>query len=267
MNHALWDSYRGKIRSKKGGWVIGKVIKSHGFDLMNDLVGKYSYMQVIALNATGKMPSRELADWLEAIHICLSWPDPRVWCNRIGALGGSAGASVIASTCAGTLAADSRSYGPKTLEAGVAFIQYAYSQIKNGLSVNELVDNEIKKHGGKPHIIGFSRPIVKGDERIPAMETVARKLGFSVGPHLQLAYDIEKILGEQFDEAMNINSYISGFMSDQGYNAIEVYRLFSVLVFSGVNACYVDTADREQGTFAPLHVADIIYSGKPARKL
>jgi len=267
MSFELWDDYRGKIRSKKGGWTIGKIIKSHGYDLMNDLVGQYSYMQIIALNATGRMPRRELADWLEAIHICLSWPDPRVWCNRIGALGGSSGTSAVASTCAGVLAADSRSYGIQPLQAGMEFIQRARTDIQQGLSVTDFIDAEIKKHGGKPHIMGYSRPIVKGDERIPAMEKVTKRLGFEVGPHLQLAYDIEKVLSDRFDEAMNINSYMSGFLSDQDYSPIEVYRLFSVLVFSGVTACHVDAADREQGTFAPLRASDIIYSGKEAREL
>lgn len=89
MNYSYWDDQRGKIKSKKGGWRVGKKVECHGLDLMEEVVGKLSYMQVVILNATGKLVSKELAEWFEAVHICLSWPDPRIWCNRIGALGGA----------------------------------------------------------------------------------------------------------------------------------------------------------------------------------
>ncbi|MEX1057910.1 MAG: hypothetical protein WED11_09265, partial [Natronospirillum sp.] len=72
---------------------------------------------------------------------------------------------------------------------------------------------------------------------------------------------------EQYDESMNINGYMSAFMADQGYSAEEAYRIFSVQVFSGVTACFVDTADRPAGTFAPLQVKDVTYTGQPAREL
>jgi citrate synthase len=267
MNFKLWDSYRGKIRSKKGGWIIGQSVQSHGFDLTEELVGKYSYMQVIMLNATGRMPDKRLADWIEAVHICLSWPDPRIWCNRIGALGGTVGLTPITATAAGLMASDSRSYGGRTLVEGLNLIQRTKKAIDNGAPIESFIDGELRKHGGKPHLMGYSRPIAKGDERIPAMERVTKHLGFKVGAHLKLAYQIENILSQRFDEKMNINGYISGFLADQGYTPEEVHQIFSVMVFSGITACYVDTIARPRGTFAPLGVEDAVYMGKPARSI
>lgn len=268
MKHDPWDHYHGKIRSRKGGWLIGQGVKSHGYDLMNDVVGHCSYMQVVVMNATGRLPSRAVADWIDAVHICLSWPDPRIWCNRIGALGGAARTSTVTATFAGVLASDSRSYGIRPLREGVEFIQRAYAEVTDkGITCTEFVDSEVKKHGGKPYLMGYARPIAKGDERIPAMQRVAADLGFTDGPHMSLAYAIEERLSEQFDETMNINGYMSAFMSDQGYTPEEVYRIFSALVFSGITACYVDAADRIEGSFAPLKVEDIEYTGVEARKL
>ncbi len=264
---SLWDKQRNKITSKKGGWLIGDGIFCHGYDMMNELVGKTSYMQVIILNATGRLPERQVADWFEAVHICLSWPDSRIWCNHIGALGGTMHASTVASTTAGTLATDSRSYGIKPLKEGVSFIQMAMSLFNDGVSVKDIVTNECAKHGGKPFIMGYARPIAKGDERVSAMERVAESLGFSVGPHLRLAYEIENVMMERFNEGMNINGYMSAFLSDQDYIAEEVYRICSVLVNSGVTACYIDMRDRPAGTFLPLRCDDISYEGKPHRNL
>ncbi len=263
--YRLWDERRGKIQSKKGGWIIGKGVFNHGYSMMDDLVGKVSYMQVMVLNATGRLPERAVADWLDAIHICLSWPDPRIWCNQIGALGGTARTSVVAATTAGVLAADAKAYGIKPLIQGVNFIQAAQLDFKRGLSVDEIIRNECTKHRGKPNIMGYARPLAKGDERIVAMWRVQKALGLPIGEHLQLAEQIEQSLLNNFDESMNINGYMSAFLSDLGYTADEVYRIFAVLVTSGVTACYVDTRDKAPDTFLPLRCSDIEYTGKLAR--
>ncbi len=264
---SLWDQQRNKIVSKKGGWFVGDGVYCHGYNMMDELVGKATYMQVVMLNVTGRLPERRLADWFEAVHICLSWPDSRIWCNHIGALGGTMRASAVASTVAGVLATDSRSYGVKPLKEGVTFIQAAMAALKGGLSVEEIVVNECEKHGGKPYIMGYARPIAKGDERVPAMERVAKKLGFSDGEHLKLAYEIDRELLVQFNEGMNINGYVSAVMSDHGFTPEEVYRLCAMVVASGVSACYVDMRDRPAETFLPLRVDDIDFKGKPYRSL
>ncbi|MCF6323170.1 MAG: hypothetical protein L3J89_02415 [Gammaproteobacteria bacterium] len=264
---SLWDKQRNKIISKKGGWFVGDGVYCHGYNMMDELVGKVSYMQVVMLNATGRLPKRPVADWFEAVHICLSWPDSRIWCNHIGALGGTMRASAVASTVAGVLATDSRSYGIKPLKEGVAFIQAAMVALKGELSVDEIVVNECEKHGGKPYIMGYARPIAKGDERVPAMELVAKNLGFSVGEHLKLAYEIDRILLAQFNEGMNINGYMSAFLSDLHFTSEEVYRICATLVASGVSACYVDMRDRPAETFLPLKCDDIDFQGKPHRTL
>jgi hypothetical protein len=264
-SYRFWDERRGKIQSKKGGWVVGKGIFNHGYSMMDDLVGKVSYMQVVVLNATGRLPVRSVADWLEAIHICLSWPDPRIWCNQIGALGGAMRASVVASTTAGILAADAKSYGSKTVIQGVRFIRAALLDFKRGLSVDEIIRNECAKHRGKPNIMGYARPLAKGDERVVAMERVQQGLGLPSGEHLQLAKQIEQSLLKDFDESMNIGGYVSAFLSDLGYSDEEAYRILAVLVTSGVTACYVDTRDKTPDSFFPLRCADIEYTGMLAR--
>ena len=264
-NTDYWDQRRGKIISSKGGWKIGQGVFSHGYSMMDDFVGKTSYMQVVMLNATGRLPERNLADWLDAIFICLSWPDPRIWCNQIGALAGTTQTSVMAATCAGTLATDARAYGVRPLLDGLAFIQKAFQEFEAGTSVEEIVLSGNRVRKGKPEIMGYARPIAKGDERIPAMECVTKQLGFSIGKHLSLAYSIDEYLTCHYDEGMNINGYVSGFLSDQGITPEESYRIFSSLVASGVTACYVDTRDKIPNSFLPLRCDDIVYEGKSVR--
>jgi len=263
----FWDKYREKTYSRRGGWVIGKGVFNCGYNMMNDLVGDASYMQVLVLNAIGRLPERRLADWIEAVYICLSWPDSRIWCNQIGALNGTMQTSVTSATVAGVLAADSRGYGSKPLIDGVTFIQNALIDFNKGLSVEQIVRNTCAKYGGKPSITGYARPLAKGDERIEAMERVTKNLGFSIDPHLKLAYQIEAELQAKFSEDMNINGYVSAFLSDHDLTPMEIYQIFSIVVNSGVTACYMDTYDRPAGAFSPLQCEDIEYQGKAAREL
>lgn len=261
------DSLRGKILSKTGGWFPGKGVFSHGYSMLDELVGEKSYFQVVILNATGKMVDRAFADWMEAVYICLSWPDPRIWCNQIGALAGSARASVVTATAMGCLATDSRVYGVRPLIDGVSFIQSALAQHRAGLSAEEIVASATAARGGKPFIVGYIRPIAKGDERLEAMERVSAQLGFAEGEHLRLAYQIEGVLLDKFDEGMNINGYMSAFVSDQGFTPNEVYQMFSMLVASGVTACYLDALKQPSDEFLPLRCEDIDYQGAAERRV
>lgn len=259
------DRRRGKVISNTGGWIPGVGVFSHGYSMLEDLVGHKSYFQILILNATGKLVERPLADWVEALYGCLSWPDPRIWCNQIGALAGTVRASVVSATAMGALAADSRIYGVLPLLESINFIHKALIKHQQGATPAEIIEEAFSECKGKPYIMGFRRPIAKGDERLEVMEKVAQNLGFQLGDHLLLAYKIEKILLEQYDEGMNINGYMSAFLADQGFSADEAYRIFSMLVASGVTACYLDTYRRPPDTFLPLRCEDIDYQGTPGR--
>lgn len=263
---AALDQKRGKIFSNTGGWFPGKGVFSHGYSMLDELVGEKTYIQILVLNATGKLIDKNLAAWVEAIYGCLSWPDPRIWCNQIGALAGTVRASVVAATAMGALAADSRSYGVFPIIEGMRFIQSSLLKQENGLSTEQIL-NEVSSRGGKPLIVGYIRPIAKGDERIEAMERVSAQLNLAAGKHLLLAYEIEKVLLEKYDERMNINGYVAAFLSDYGFSGQEVYQMFSMLVSSGVTACYLDTFKQPPNTFLPLRCEDIDYQGAARRSV
>lgn len=259
------NARRGKIISGTGGWFPGKGVFSHGYSMLEELVGEKSYFQILILNATGRMVSRELAYWVECIYGCLSWPDPRIWCNQIGALAGTARTSVVAATTLGALAADSRTYGPRTRLEGVKFIQGALKKFKDGMTPEEIVAEAAAGTRGKPYIVGYIRPIAKGDERIDTMQRVSHKLGLTAGEHLQLAYEIEQVLIDNYDERMNINGYVCAFLSDYGFTAQEMYQMFAAMVASGVTACYIDALKQPPESFLPWRCEDIDYQGAEAR--
>ncbi|MDH5297773.1 MAG: hypothetical protein OEV91_02000 [Desulfobulbaceae bacterium] len=264
---AFWDARRGTIYSQKGGWVIGEAIHNHGFSMMDDLVGKKSYFQVLVLNATGRLPERRLADWLEAYFICLSWPDARIWCNQIGSLAGTARTTPVAAITAGVLASDSQIFGPGATKEGVDFITTALAKKKEGRTIDEIFRPYQRRPDMVPKITGYARPVASGDERVPAMERVREQLGFEIGEHLAFAFEIENVLAERFQEYMNIGGYRCAFLCDQGFSGTEIYRILSSAVLAGVSACYAEAMDSPADSFLTLRCDDMDYQGPPLREI
>ena len=260
------DEYRANIRSRKGGWTIGKGISAQGYSLLDDLLGKASFFQVMMLHVGDRLPEPRLSHWLEATFICLSWPDPRIWCNQMGSYGGATRASPVASICAGVLASESAIYGPGTVMSATRFIVNAVKAINHGSTVAEYIEATAKTRLGLK-APGFARPLAKGDERVSAMFRVAEELGFDQGIHIKTALEIEKYLLQNFDESLNLAGYIMAFLSDQGYTDTEIFRIYSLCVNGGIHACYSEAYDQPPDHFLPLRCADIEYTGTAIRKI
>lgn len=263
----FWETKRNKITTSIGKWIGGHDVSSHGHYIMKDLLGNISYMQMLILNITGRLVEERVSKWLEGNFIGVSYPDARIWCNTIGALAGVQKTSVVAATVAGALAADSRGYGgSQTSIYAMEFIQSALKKRQSGLSLKELL-NQVSKKNGKPIVMGYARPVSRNDERLKPHQEMTKNLGFKQGEHLKLAWEIDEYLAENFGLAINIAGYSSAFLSDQGFSPVEIYRIKSLMVASGVTACYIDYFNRPSGSFLPQHCEDINYSGPPTRKV
>ena len=260
------EKRRGKIVTQKGGWIIGKGVTSHGYSMLGELVDTASFFQVMVLNITGQLPEKKLTQWLEATFICMSWPDPRLWCNQIGSFGGSLKASPLASVTAGILASDSSLYGPGTSLVTTQFIVNAVAFVNQGGTIAQYIETKAKTRMGllAP---GYVRPIAKGDERIDAMRRVTQNLGFTDGEHVKTAFKIETYLLEHYDESLNMAGYMTAFLSDQGFDGQQIYRMCSLCVNGGIHACYSEAFDNPQDTFLPLRCDDIDYVGCAPRSV
>lgn len=262
---ALWDGLRGIIRSRIGGWRVGQDILIHGRGLLSELLGEISYMQLLMLNVTGRLPERRVADWVEGTFMCLSWPDARIWCNQIATYAGTLRASPVAAVSAGLLASESRLYGPGTALAATGFIVEALEAHRAGHSPVEIVAGFRRRHRTRA-VPGFGRPVARGDERVVAMKRLAQKSGFDVGPHLALADAVEAVLRDEAGESMNLAGYLAAVLSDLGYSAEESHTLYAICVQGGLLACYREAVTGAPDTFMPMRVDDVRYTGPAPRR-
>ncbi|MFA7593559.1 MAG: hypothetical protein WCY26_07455 [Thiohalobacteraceae bacterium] len=262
---ALWDGLRGIIRSRIGGWRVGQDILIHGHGLLSELLGEVSYVQLLVLNVTGRLPERRVADWIEGTFMCLSWPDARIWCNQVATYAGTLRASPVAAVSAGLLASESRLYGPGTALAATGFIVGALRSHRAGRTPAEIVAGFRRDHRTRA-IPGFGRPVARGDERVVAMKRLALRLGFTVGPHLALADAVESVLMDEAGESMNLAGYLAAVLSDLGYSAEESHTLYAICVQGGLLACYREAATGAADSFMPMRVDDVHYTGPAPRR-
>ncbi|WP_111979680.1 hypothetical protein [Algibacillus agarilyticus] len=264
---AYWLQRYNKISTTIGKWIGGEEITIREHKLLGELFNNVSYMQLHALNVTGRMISPQLGKWLENNFMVMSYPDARIWCNNIGALTGDMSTSPVAGTVAGVLASDSRVYGGNhTAKLAMTFLQQALVEYKQGKSIADIV-NSVAKKQGKPALMGFARPINRTDERIEPHRKMSAELGFEVGEYMQLANQLDAYVTQHYQLGINIGGYTSAFLLDQGFSADEVYALKALCVNSGVTACYVDYKAQPKDSFLPLKCADIHYQGKAPRSL
>lgn len=260
-----YDRYRGTIFSRKGGWRVGVGIETHGYSLLDDIHGKCSLFQVMIMNVTGKLPERRLADMVEGLFICSSWPDARIWCNKLGAFSAATRTSATAAIAAGGLAGDSKLYGAGAGRAIDAFINSAYQHINvEKWSVGDFIETYAYKYG-KLQAPGFARPLAKGDERVVAMRHHANELGYSTGPFESLANLVEDYLSAKEGEGLNSAGYFVVFMKDQGFTIEQIMGIGAWAISTGVYASYFEYIDQAPEVFLPLKVDDIDYAGPAIR--
>lgn len=262
-----WEGYRNYIISHAGKWVGGEDVCVRGKSLANDILPRYSYMQLQVLNITGKEISQPLSKWLEMSFMGLSYPDARIWCNQIAALCGVGKSSPVNAVAASCLAADSRIYGgSQTTFIAMQFLLNTKKQIDAGKTLSEIIQTQ-KMKNGVPAIVGFARPVKKEDERIGPYIKATKNLGFKQGEYIALALDIAAFIKQHYETDINSGGYCSAFLLDQGFTPYEGYQIRGLAVSSGAAACFSENKEKENYSFLPQRCDDIQYRGVNLRPL
>lgn len=265
MKTDYWDQRNKHIYSSVGHWQGGVDVSIEGHSLINELMGNISLMQLNILNATGKLVSKAIADWIEVCFMGVSYPDSRIWCNQISTYAADTNTSVVAAASSAILSADSRAYGgSQTKYLSMKFQQQAFAIYQETNSIGEAIAGA-KVTNGKPIITGFARPIDKDDERLAPFAAAQEKLGIPVGNYLSFAKKMSDYLDEKYNLSMNCGGYGSAFLLDQGFTPNEGYKLSAFAVISGAIACFRDLEAQPANSFLPLKCNDIKYTGHAPR--
>ena len=250
-------------KTDMGGAIAGERVVIRGKDLFTEL-SDYSWLKLLMYMITGRVFDENELEVLDKIWAqTISYPDPRVWNNRIGALAGTVRSTASLGVSAGSAVSEAKVYGGQATLSAFTFLIECEERVSKGEELLEIIKQELKINRA---IFGYGRPVVSRDERIAPIERLMKKHGYSDGKYVSLAYEVEKILQEgKWRYQMNIGGLAAAIAADMGLTAKEYYLWLVNGYNAGITACYVDSSNKEIGTLFPLRCERISYSGVAKR--
>ncbi len=254
----LLKQHEDNWQTEMGAIFFGERSVLRGKDIFSEF-GNHRWMEFMVCAVTGK-ESKTTARLIEAMWvICSSYPDPRLWNNRVAALGGTTRTTGALAVNAASAVSEATIYGLRTSKGAIALLHRFREKIENGASLAELVFGELKQYRS---IWGYGRPLASGDERIKPLMAFARSLGCDDGPYVKLAFEIEKCLKDRkYKYQINISAVVAALMADEGLSDEEFYYLSMLSFIGGILPCYIDAYNHKQGTLFPLPTDRLNYIG------
>jgi hypothetical protein len=200
---------------------------------------------------------------MHALWVHTSYPDARIWNNRVAALAGSSRSNGNLGMAAALAVSEAHIYGRGNEAQAVAFFLRAGRSMDHGATLEDCLAEEMRLHG---RIAGYGRPLLDGDERIAPTMALADSLGLGAGPHVRLAFEIDRHFAERGKPLrMNYGALVCAFGADLGFTP-EQFSLFMFPSFlAGMPPVYLDARSQPEGTLLPLPCEALRYEGPAPR--
>lgn len=257
------EQHVGLLTTKMGAFFPGERVVFRGQDLFTSLKD-LDWLELYTFSITGRRYTPQQMRVLHVIWTHTSYPDPRLWNNRVAALAGTARSTGVLGIAAAVAVSEATIYGGASQLRCCEFLTRAKKMVDEGADLEELVRSEIKEKRG---IGGFGRPIVPTDERIAPTMAIVREQGLGHGPHLKLAFEVERILLEgRWRWHMNIVGLDAALCADFGMSPRE-FNFYCIPAFiAGMPPCYLDAAEKPEGQLFPLRCRMLSYEGVAHRR-
>lgn len=252
----------GRLRSRVGGAVVGSHTIFRGHDLHADLK-RLDWVELYIFGVTGRrLPAPQVA-LLHALWVCTSYPDARIWNNRVAALAGSSRSAGNLGTAAALAVSEASIYGRGIDIRASRFLQQTLTRVQAGASLDECIREELQRHRT---LAGYGRPIANGDERLAPVCALARELGLDGGPHLALARQVEQhLLAGRWRWRMNYAALSAALTADMGFSPREHYFAGFPAFLAGMQPCFIEASEQPAGSVLPLSCHHIAYEGPAPR--
>lgn len=239
-------------RTDMGAWFPGERVVLKGKDIFTELEND-SWIEYLLRGITDKN-DRELSKIAKLIEgswrICTSFPDPRLWNNRICALAGTARSTGNLGIAAGMAVSEATIYGLKPIKGGMDFLFRAKNSVNRGSTIEEIIKAELKAYRVVP---GYGRPVTDKDERIGPLLKFAKSVDANIGDYTSLAFQIEEyFLSSRYKYRMNASAITSSLLADAGLTPDEYYYTAIPCFLAGMIPCFIDSLNHPPGSFFPI---------------
>lgn len=259
---ALLQAHAGVLTSRMGACFPGSHAIFRGFNLHTELRGM-GWIELHLFSITGRRFPAAPRQLLEAIWTCTSYPDVRIWNNRVAGLAGSSRSSGTLGLAAAMAVSEAAIYGRGIEIRATDFLIRTQQALASGGSLEDCILAEMAAHRS---IAGYGRPVTNGDERIPHILALARELDLDQGPHLRLAFAIDDYLrASRWRKSINYGAVVTGLAADIGLSPREFYLFMFPTFLAGMTPCYLEATERPEGTLYAAPCSDIAYAGPTPR--
>jgi hypothetical protein len=256
------EQYVGKLVTSAGAFFPGERAVFRGHDLHASLKDM-DWLELYLFGITGRRFTPQQMKVLHALWTYTSYPEARLWNNRVAALAGTARSTASLGIAAALAVSEAQIYGGGPLIGAIAFLLKARLSVEQGELLADVVAATLRTG----YIIGFGRPLTPSDERIEPMIKLLREHGLDRGAHIQLALSVEKILVARNPAVrMNYACMVAAIAADFGLSPQEFDLFIIPLFLGGMPPCYLDAADKPEGLLFPLPCRMMSYEGVPRRR-
>lgn len=256
------NSRHGCLHTSMGGFFPGKEVIFRGQRLHNELK-EFSWLELYVFGICGRRFTPEQLQLMNALWTYTSYPDARIWNNRVAALAGSARSTGNLGMAAALAVSEAHIYGRGNEMQAITFYLSAQKRLESGEALDTCLQDEMELHH---RVAGYGRPLVNADERIAPIMNLASQLKLDQGKHIALAFAIEQhLLAKGRNLRLNYGGVVSAFGADLGMTPKEFYLFMFPSFLAGIPPCYQEASEEAAGGTLPLHCADITYNGPSPR--
>ena len=254
--------HAGAFRTRVGAAFPGSRAVFRGHDLHQDLKDQ-DWLALCAFGIFGRhVPPAQLKLY-SSVWVWTSYPDARLWNNRVAALAGATRSTPNLAISAAQAVTEATIYGRGNEFRAHDFFLKARRAIDAGDTVPAYMERFLREGG---RLAGYGRPISSVDERVPLTLGLARELGLADGRHLAMAMEIDTYLASTGRPLrMNLSAYLSAFAADFGWTPREFNMLMHTCFLAGMYPCYIEAADKPPGAVFALRCEDVRYEGAGPR--
>lgn len=245
--------------TRVGGAFPGDRAVFRGHDLHQSPLKDLSWVELYGFSVNAKRLSKAQAEMIESIWVMTSYPDARIWNNRIAALAGSTRSTPTVAIAAANAVSEATIYGRRNEHKALAFFWRMRAETQAGEPLAECLARYERECGKLP---GYGRPLAMHDERIAPTMARARELGQAEGPHVSLAFEIERCLrGQGRPLRLNLGALVSAFGADFGFSPREFSLFFFPCFLAGMLPCYLEGLEKPAGAVFATPCSGVNYTG------
>ncbi len=205
----------------------GSIHLCHGYDLYNDLLGRYSWLELTILHLRGELPSREEADVFDLIFRIVINPGPKNWATQAAMTAAVTHTPVGNSLLAGLAVLEGRYHGALAVEKAMEMFAELVVVI-HGDCDRDILTGIVSRYGDLP---GFDRPERVNGKRVNSLVDKLSALS-SHNDHIQAALEF----GRQQNVKLTLLGLFAAALCDLGFAPRQGHGLFLIAAAPGILA-------------------------------